>query len=162
MGVDRHRPARGPAAAGAAAGLAMALVFTSGAAMAGAYEDAVRLKREAQKLLAEAMNADEPDPERSKKIIETLEAARKLLEPFAFDGGAKKERGLIEELNHLIYWTRKTSPVKVEPPPPPDPISGEEAARLWKELREYEKTRSDEPVLLCAKFFEAAESRRPA
>jgi len=166
MRPDRHRPARDLAAAGyapagfAPAGLVLMLVLASGAAFAGAYEDAVKLKREAQKLLAVAMDADEVDPARSKKIIEKLEAARKLLEPFAFDGGAKKERGLIEELNHLIYWTRKTSPIQVEPPPPPDPISGEEAARLWKELREYEKTRADEPVLLCARFFEAAERLR--
>jgi len=156
MGAERHRRST----IFAAAGIALMLASASGPALASAYEDAVKLKHEAQKLLAEAMNAAESDPARSKRIVAKLEAARKLLEPFAFDGSARRERDLIEELNHLIYWTHKTSPIMAEPPPPPDPVSGEEAARLWKKLREYEKTRADEPVLLCARFFEAAERLR--
>lgn len=146
----------------AAAGI-LALPQTAHAEETNWLESAREFKERAVAHLKKAQSPDADRASEAKKALHELNAARELLKKHTDPRPAEMVKEL-EEVNSLIYWVSKMTPLDVAGQPdvrPPRPSPGrsrEELAReYYTRAREYARRNPGNLFLCAVQFFEVAD-----
>ena len=127
-----------------------------------ALAEARSLKREATERLKRAQSTGADRAAVARAALKELNSARALLQlaPAGASVAADRE---IEEINALIYWTRKMMPLEGvgAPPPSAEPPSGVSrdflARKAYETVALYAKSHADDHFLIAVMYFEVAD-----
>jgi len=136
-------------------------------ARGSAYEEAQALRREGLELLERSRGPGGDAAAGSKAAIAKFEEALAKLEGASEN---TREGSLREDLNALIFWTRRTSPIDFSALPAPPPQAGAADASAGKDSQDaaaasaaleraelYASSDARDPVTVAARFFEVAD-----
>jgi hypothetical protein len=139
-------------------------------ASSSTYDEARRLRDEGRRVLDEARGGSADEVKLSKEAIAIFEKAAAILENCA---AGTRESVLLEDLNSLIFWTRRTTPldlaalrstagapVPVPVPAAQKPAGPAQAVAALARAEEYAAAHPDDPMTIAARFFEIADTYR--
>ena len=143
----------------------VAAVACAGEAHAAAYDEAIRLRDEGRRVLEGARSGSGDEIKGSKEAVKIWERATALLGGF---GEGTREAELLQDLNSLIFWTRRTTPMDLSalrsssnaPPvrPAKTNVSAAEAVAALSRTEAYARAHPDDPMTVAARFFEVADT----
>jgi len=155
--------ARGPFVAACAC---VALALAAGAANAGTtnwIEAARKFKDKAIEHLRQAEGPSADKAQAGKNALAQLNVARMLLETKYQEPRPAEVVRELEEVNSLIYWTRKMLPVEatgvdIRPVEPPAGKSRDELAReFFEKAEDFARRNPDNLFLQAVRYFEVAD-----
>ena len=151
---------------------ALALALSSANAFGADLERAQALREEGKAMLKKARGTGGDPIRGSHDAIEKLQEAAALLEDAA---QGSSEAVLLQDINSLIFWTRRTTPLDIralirnssnssapQPSSKPEPAKADpsdpaEAAAALAQAEAYARSHPDDPVTCAARFFEIAD-----